>query len=205
MSAGDLFGAKAREILGACVEEIETESEAEVVLAVRPRVQSLDVWAWAAGALCGYILLLFFLYGPPAFEFWVASVGVPLAFLLGWSCVRSIDALRRLVPTRIRQEHTHQAAQAAFTALGVANTTSRVGILVYVAVAERQVIVIPDRGLTKVWSIEAVAKASSNLEMSLHSSVGIEPLKAGLDSLGLALADALPNSGAPLNELENVQ
>jgi putative membrane protein len=107
--------------------------------------------------------------------------------------------LRRLVtPSSRRKEETRRAAGLAFHDLGIGRTSGRNGILVLVALFEHEVAVIPDVGVDPA----LIQAAASDLERSVHRPVpDFDAFLSALESLGPALAKAMPRRDDDVNEL----
>src|SRR5262249_55929429 len=87
-------------------------------------------------------------------EFWsgptVLWIALPPAAgaALGWLAARTIPTLRRaLVPRDILAARVRQRAAQAFLDEGIVRTRDRTGILIFVSLFERQVVVRADHGL----------------------------------------------------------
>ncbi|MBI3201229.1 MAG: hypothetical protein HYZ29_06760 [Myxococcales bacterium] len=81
--------------------------------------------------------------------------------------------------------------------LGVSRTRDRTGLLVFVSMFERKVVVVPDVGIDRAELGEALAK----LESVLSESPELPRLVAALDELASPLARVLPRADDDENEL----
>ena len=138
----------------AAVREVEAQSAGEIVpYAVERSDHYLDsLWHAATlgallGALAGAIVHW-------AGEFWggpiVLWIALPPAAgaALAWLATLLVPSLRRLlVPEEVLATRVRQRAAQAFLDEGVFRTRERTGILIFVSVFERHVVVRADRGL----------------------------------------------------------
>ena len=82
-----------------CVREIETTTDAELVLVVRARSGSYRQADYLFGALLAFAGLFFLLFSPFDFhQYWVA-IDVALLFVFGAFVTSRSNALRRLLTT----------------------------------------------------------------------------------------------------------
>jgi putative membrane protein len=188
--------------LADAIRGIEEKSRAEVVLAMRARSGSYERGpALAAGAACS-ATLSFLLFSP--WEFSLATIAVaPLAAAaLTGLLSSSIPWLSRLLSRRdTRRRSVESAARATFVERGVSRTRERTGILVYVSCLEREVSVVPDKGVTDVIPPDAWAHALSALKQAVASNAGPGALAAAFAPLGALLARELPVRGDDVDEL----
>ena len=195
------FDENARKALTACVKEIETRTDAELVLVIRARSDSYRHADYLFGALLAFTGLVFLILSPYTFHpIWVL-VEVVVFFVLGAFVSSRMDTLRRLLTSKtLRIQKVRTAAAATFYEAGVANTRLETGILVYVSLLERQLEVLADRGLLK-----AVPALEWNEELfELHEAARLgdaKLLEAALHNLSNLLALHLPATGDNPNEL----
>ena len=195
------FDDAAREALTNCVKKLETSTDAELVLVVRARSGSYRHADYLFGALLAFAGLLFLLFSPFDFhQYWVA-IDVALLFLLGTFVASRSNAIRRLLTSRKhRSEAVRTAAAAMFYEAGIANTSTEMGVLVYLSVLERRLELIADRGVLK--GVNALEW--NQILFELHQA-GTKPepqsLLAGLSKLGTLLGLHLPATGENPNEL----
>ena len=198
------FDDAAREALTNCVKEIETTTDAELILIVRARSGSYRHADYLFGALLAFAGLLFLLFSPFDFnQYWVA-IDVALLFLLGTFSASRSNTLRRLFTSKkFRDEAVRTSAAAMFYEAGIANTNAEMGLLIYLSILERRLELIADRGILKGVS----ALEWNQTLFDLHQA-GRKPepqtLQAGLVKLGALLRNCLPATGENPNELPDL-
>ena len=197
------FDQSACERIAECVHEIENRTGAELVIVVRARSGSYLHANYLCGALLAFAGLLFLLFTPFEFSHYWVGVDVALLFALGaYLCSRS-NTLRRLLTTREqRAEQVRLYAAAAFYELGVANTESEMGVLVYLSIMERRLEVVADRGVLSA----APALEWNKRLFDLHRAGQRSEPQALIDALhdlGALLAKCLPPVGENPDELPN--
>jgi putative membrane protein len=195
------FDQSSCEELNRCVREIESQTDAELVVAVRARSSSYWHLDFLCGALLAYIALLIQLFSPRAVPPYVIAIDVALIFLLGSYICSHSDKLRRLLTTKEqRAEAVRKSAAAMFYEAGIANTQAEMGVLIYLSLMEERLELLADRGVVK-----AVPPLEWNDQLFDLQKVGRKPTPDGLlralQSFGAVLARHLPPTGDNPNEL----
>ncbi|MCA9706994.1 MAG: hypothetical protein KDK70_14165, partial [Myxococcales bacterium] len=153
--------------------------------------------------------LLYTLYAPQIFGLlWIALI-VPAAFGVGMLLARLLPGLRRALarPGRM-QAAVAQGARACFVELSVSATRERSGILVYVSLAERGCVVVPDAGVRarvpeKDWA-EAAARIEATVTTHGLGEAGLAALCTAVAALGDVLEEPMPRAEDDIDELEDV-
>ncbi len=109
----------------------------------------------------------------------------------------------RLTPKAIRRADVERAAERQFNLMGIARTKHRSGVLLYISVAERVAIVLPDEAVRKVLTIAATEGALAAMTAKLKHGQAADAFIAAIDILGTKLAELLPPLEANANELSN--
>jgi putative membrane protein len=198
------FDQSSRETLAQCVKEIESGTDAEIVIVVRARSGRYRQADYLFGALVSFAGLLFLLFLPVDFhQYWV-PVDVAVLFVTSAYISSRSRTLRRLFTTeKFRSEAVRVGAAAMFYEAGIAHTYAGVGILVYLSLLERRLELIADRGVLK-----AVPSSEWNHGLFELKEVGRQPdlqhLLRALRDLGTLLAKHLPATEENPNELPDM-
>ena len=141
----------------AAVREAETRSAGEIVPYAVERSDRYARAVWTAatlGALAGALAAALIRW---AGDFWGGPVALWIALppatgaALGWLAAFALPDLRRfLVPPEVMAERVRQRAAEAFLAEEIFRTRDRTGVLIFVSLFERRVVVRADRGLDGV-------------------------------------------------------
>jgi len=196
-----VFDSAARTALTNCIREIEKRTDAELVLVVRARSGSYVAADYLFGALLAFAGLNFLLFSPFNFhQYWV-PIDLALLFILGAYVSSRSNAIRRWLTRKgARGKSVRQGAAAMFYEAGIANTKAEMGVLVYLSLLERRLELIADRGILK----GVPALEWNQVVFELHQA-GKQPhpetLTAGLEKMGVLLAQHLPASAENPNEL----
>ncbi len=195
------FDENARKALTACVKEIETGTDAELVLVIRARSDSYRHANYLFGALLAFVGLVFIIFSPYTFSPNWVLIEVVLFFVLGAFVSSRSNALRRLLTSKkFQAAKVRTSAAAMFYEAGIANTRMETGILIYVSLLERRLELLADRGVLK-----AVPSLEWNEELfELHEAARLgnaKLLETALHNLSKLLALHLPATGDNPNEL----
>ncbi|MEN6321642.1 MAG: TPM domain-containing protein [Syntrophaceae bacterium] len=188
--------------------EAEKKTGAQVVLAVIDRSDSYAEIPWKAFALAVSVAGLFVFLHAMLWPEWTAKTTVLLALAatltaglvcalmavyLPWFARFFLNAHRKEVEVR-------QYAESLFLSRELFSTSKRSGILLLVSVFERQILVLPDRGIKKRLREEAMQEIISLMTPSLASGRIAHALEEGLERLEETLA-ATATGDAGGNEL----
>lgn len=134
--------------IGRAIARIEDQSHAEVVLIVRERAGAYAQYPLGIGVVWAFLTLSYFRFAPELFDEWLIYAGTVSAFVLSAATVAGIPVVLRLVAGKENMSKaTDILARACFQKGGIHHTRDKTGVLILVALLERQVVVIPDRGV----------------------------------------------------------
>jgi putative membrane protein len=147
---GSAFSAEDLASVEAAVRDVESRSPGEVVPYAVDHSDSYPEAAWAAataGALLAALVAAVPLGLVEGSALWIAglpALGAALGYVLGALC----PPLRvRLVHAEVIEHRVRQRAAAAFVEQEVFRTAARTGILVFLSLLERRVVVLGDAGI----------------------------------------------------------
>jgi putative membrane protein len=201
--AGRGFAApEARERLAQAVKDVEGQTAAEIVIAVRRQSGDYGAADLRFAALVALATLLTVHLLPHSFDDAAFVVDPTIFFLLALFLSSRLPSLRRLFTARQRRlENVRGAARAAFVGLGVARLPHRNGILVYASQLELVAEVVPDVGVPVEAAGAGWAEALRSLGAAMAKGPDLDAFDAALRSLGPALARVLPRREDDVNEL----
>jgi putative membrane protein len=186
-----------------CVKEIESGTDAEIVIVVRARSGSYRHADYLFGALLAFAGLLFLLFLPVDFHAYWVPIDIAVLFALGAYLSAWSSTLRRLLTSKSFARNRASGAAAMFYEAGIANTNAEMGVLIYLSLLERRLELIADRGVLK-----AVPPLEWNQRLSELIRVGRQPdpesFLEALRNLGTLLAKHVPATGENPNELPDM-
>lgn len=193
-----------RQALAEAVHAVEAASSAELVVAVRERSGSTLHLALIAGIAAAYAALAVMLYAP-----W--ELGIPwflidpllAGLLVGLAARKSGWLLRLLTPPGVRRKRVEAAARATFVELGVHTTAGRSGILFYISLAEREVVVVEDVAAQALEKTAAWRQAVAGIAAHVRRGGDGAAVAARIAALAPLLAPALVRAADDVDELAN--
>ncbi len=193
----------ARKEASAAVADVESQTSAEIVIAVHRACDPYWYANLAWGALASLAALLLLLFLPQRFALSVFPLDAAAAFAGATWLSSRVPAMRRIF-TRAddRERRARIAARAAFFDLGVSRTRGRTGVLVFVAAFEARVEVVADVGVPTDAAGAAYRDALAGLQSATEIGRGdAQAFFAAVRSLGPTLASVLPRAADDVNEL----
>jgi putative membrane protein len=141
------------------------------------------------------------LYYDPVFIFFVVVVGGLIGSLLPTLFER---IKRMLIGQKQMDECTRQRAENAFLEEEVFNTRHRTGIMIFISFFEHEVIVMADRGISKVVDQQEWDKIVTQLVVNIRDGKLIDGIEAGIKRCGeILLEKGFHKTADDVNELRD--
>lgn len=141
------------------------------------------------------------LYYDPVFIFFVVVLGGLLGALLPTLFER---VKRMLISQKVMDECTRQRAENAFLEEEVFNTRHRTGIMIFISFFEHEVIVMADRGISKVVDQKEWDKIVAELVTNIRLGKLIDGIEAGVKRCGeILLEKGFHKTADDVNELRD--
>lgn len=187
---------------GRAIAQIESQSHAEVVLVVKERANRYAEYPLGAGVALAFAALTYFRFAPAFFEDWMVYAGTVAAFVLGAAVPAAAPGLLRLLVGRKRLAKSAEIlARACFQKGGIHHTRDKTGVLIFVAVLERQVAIIADRGVELAVPPGEWAEIRQGFNAIFRAENPAAALLARLESLQAFFGRHLPQVEDDTNEL----
>ena len=191
----------ARDRTAEVIRVVELSTSVEVVVAVRRAASRQFTTSLAFGAGCALAGFAYMWLSPQVYDVRTMPIDAALAFVLGTAVVASLPGLRRALTPRSRLTRAAEvAAPGVFGELGIERTRGRSGLLVYVALFERTVVLVPDRGVPDALMHGPVAAIRDELMLAVRRT-DFDAFLAALSRLGPACGAVLPRQADDENEL----
>jgi putative membrane protein len=149
-----LFSAADLVRIAAAVHDAEKRTSGEIVPYVVERCDDYEYAEWRGGALLALLtaLVLMFLHSYTAIWLPMDLAGNLLAVLatfgVGMLLVKYVQSLKRILAgSAALDRRLHQRASEAFVSEEVFSTSERTGILLFLSIMERRVLVLGDSGI----------------------------------------------------------
>jgi putative membrane protein len=194
----------ARQRLEAVVVEAERGTGGEIVVAVVSACDEYGSAGWRLGVACAALATLGLHAFAPALG-WDAHVAAQGLALAAAHAVARIDTVRRhLLSLPLVERRVAERARRCFAEQGFARTRGRTGILIFVALLERRVVVLADEGIDRVLAPgESWQEVVELAVAGLRGGRPVEGLEAAVRHCGRILASHLPPAQPNLDELPN--
>src|SRR5262249_47824779 len=108
---------------------------------------------------------------------------------------------RKLAPRRMHLRNAETGARVTFFDKGIRRTKNRTGVLVYVSLVEREVVVLADDGVMRAVSAAEWDKATGAIAAVVRENKDALMLAKQIATLGNVLARRLPLAADDVNEL----
>lgn len=196
------LNANFRAEIGRAIAELERQSHAELVVVVKPQAGNYSQYPLAVGAALAFAALSYFRFSPDTFDDWMIYAGTIVAFVLGAVLVGGWPGLlRRLVGQKHLAKSTEILARAYFQKGGVHRTQDHIGVLIFVAVLERQVAVIADWGVESAMPPSELQNIRQGLSGIFQTKNPALALLAQLQALPAVFSQYVPQIEGDVNEL----
>lgn len=193
MRAGDLLDAADRLRLDAAIREIERRTSGELVLCLVRACDEYGSAGWRLAAAFAALALLGVAWWRPETPAWELLVAQTSAALLAHAVARLAPLRRLLIDDALIEERLRERALRAFAEHGLARTRGHTGVLILVAVFERRVVVLGDKGVDRALRAgESWDDVVGLAVRGLHAGRAAEGLLAAVERCGEILARALP-------------
>lgn len=194
-------------VMEAAVEKAERSTSGEIVTLILPEVEGyyeVSLAVGLGGALVGSLTAFIWHSLHPAWGLpFDLVLALPLlGFALGFLSTRNRPLLRRLA-RRAMGEAVHREALAHFTALGIARTRDRTGILLVISEREHRVELLADEGINAKHQDDFWKKNVDDLVTAIRNDKAAEGVVALIQTLASDLATHFPIKPDDTNELQN--
>jgi putative membrane protein len=200
-----------RSRLDQLIANAEKRTNAQIVLAVIKRSDDYAELPWKAFALSASVAGLFVAILDFILNSWVSSTTVLIAAVVMLSTGAAFALLTIFIPGIARiflsahraEVEVKQYAESLFLNRELFATSKRIGILLLVSLFERQVILLPDKGLSRRLTTNAMQDIIACMTQPLVHHELNRALESGLEELSKALELSTQGTGNIENELSD--
>lgn len=186
-----------RSLLDKHIVEAEKQTGAQIVLASVMRSDSYAEIPWKAFAFGVSIASLVTIVMDLFVLSWLTETLIlySLAVILASGLIFVLLSVlfpgfaRLFLSTHRKETETRQYAQSLFLSHELFSTENRRGILLLVSQFERQVVILPDKGVRDLLSDKVLKLVISNMTLHLRRNELRLAMDTGLDGIRVALAD----------------
>jgi putative membrane protein len=204
MRATRFIDPAARLRLEGVVAEAEQRTGGEIVVAVVSACDEYGSAGWRLGVVSAALAYLGLHAFAPGLAWWIPLAAQALALAAAHGLARLDPLRRRLLPVDLVERRVAQRAFRCFHEQGLARTRGRTGILIFVAILERRVVVLGDEGIHRALGPDEDWRQVVELAVAgLRRGRPEQGLEAAVRRCGEILGRHLPTSGSDANELSN--
>ncbi len=198
MSLQKRFSAEDLERIKAAVHKAEEKISGEIVPVFVEKSGFYSIANYRAAVVTGalvFLLVIFFDRYMPALAIYdplLIFLSVVMFGLLGALVCNYLDFVRKIfIPQQHLDRATRQRAETAFLQEEVFNTRHRTGIMIFISFFEREVMVIADRGISKV----VEQKEWDNIVKGIIQNIRIGKVVEGIEAAILRCGEILLEKG----------
>ncbi len=183
------------------IKEIEGQTSAEIVIAARASSSRYGEADWQIGIIFMLLVTAVLLAVPYVFNPFHIVLTCLVSCVAGKMLARLLTPLRRkMIPAQIQSDAVLLRAQSRFVELGVTRTSRRNGILFFISLFERRVVVLPDIGVDEEFLGEPWRESKAELERAV-AALDFDAFSAAMKKFGPLLGAAMPRADDDVNEL----
>ncbi len=207
MNLDRILPAADRQAVEAAVRAAEARTGCQIVVTVVPACDDYQHAAWKGatfGALAAALLVGLYSRG---LEVWGVVwawllLPAPLGAVLGFFLARNATVRRGLVTPEVWRRRVESRAAEAFLEAGVHRTATHRGVLLFLAVFERRVMVLADDGVRAGLPAPALDAVASAVSAAIASVGAGAALVRGVERCAAVLAEhGFAGTGGGANEL----
>ena len=196
------FNDENRTKIGRVISRIESQSHAELVVIIKSRIQGYSEYPLVMGSVLAFVALTYFRFSPDFYDDWIIYAGTVLGFVLGAVLTGGIPGiLRLLVGQKKLAKSAEIMARACFQKGGIHHTRDKTGVLIFIAIWEKQIVILPDRGVESAIPPGEWEKILKDFRGVFQAKNPANDLLAKLEGLLTVFSRYIPQVKDDINEL----
>ncbi|HLZ16025.1 MAG TPA: hypothetical protein VKQ08_03260 [Cyclobacteriaceae bacterium] len=211
MSLHKRFSTQDLERIKAAVHQAEGKISGEIVPVFVEKSGFYSIANYRAAVVSGalvFLLVIFFDRYMPALAIYdplLIFLSVVMFALIGALVSNYLDFIRRIfIPQQHLDRATRQRAETAFLQEEVFNTRHRTGIMIFISFFEREVMVIADRGISKVVEQKEWDKMVQGIIKSIRMGRVVDGIEGAILRCGeILLEKGFLKTADDVNELKD--
>ena len=205
MRPSDLLDEGARQRLANAVRQAERRTQGEIVVAVVGACDEYGSAGWRLGVVLAVLAYCALHVFAPPLAWWAYLAAEVAALAAGHALARLAPIRRALLPPELVERRVRERAHRSFLENGLARTQGRTGILLFVSLLERHVVVLGDSGIHRALDPDERWQEVVDLAVEgLRSGRGVDGVEAAVRRCGQILTRHFPVSAdRNLDELPN--
>lgn len=185
------------------IESLEAVTSGEIVPVIARRSSSYKTVEVVDTMVFAYIFMFIF-YGVHKSLNPLNIIVLTLVAILVSALMFRFNYIKRIfVPRMLMRHKVHTAAMTSFYKNGVYNTREKTGVLIYISLMERMVVVIGDEGIHSKVGDEAWSNVINTIVAGIKKKKLTHGIVQGIESCRTLLKTHFPASADNKNELSN--
>jgi putative membrane protein len=211
MSLQKRFSTQDLERIRAAVHQAESKISGEIVPVFVEKSGFYSIANYRAAVVFGSLIFLLVIFADrymPAFAIYdplLIFLSVVMFGLIGALVSNYVDGIRKIfIPQQHLDRATRQRAETAFLQEEVFNTRHRTGIMIFISFFEREVMVIADRGISKVVEQKEWDKMVHDIIQNIRMGKVVDGIEAAILRCGeILLEKGFLKTPDDVNELKD--
>lgn len=188
--------------LASTVAQIESTSEVEVVVAIKPISSFYYELYLILGVIFAFITFTFFIFAPLVFGDYLIYMGTIASFFIGISFGFIFKPLlKNLLGQKTLKRNVEIMARALFQKGGIHHTKEKIGVLILFSLFEKKHFIVADRKIKNLIPLQEWEKIDKNFEKVFTSKKPSQVLLEELLKTKEIFSKFLPPVENDINEL----
>ena len=206
MAAGKNFTKEQKEQISATISNVEEKTSGEILPII---VHSSDLYSASHYRCSGFFtltgMILICLFAPALIleEPLYLLVCFLIFSLLGHALSWNKKIKRIFTKSSEIETEVYQRAIQAFHEHGIVNTTDRNGILIFISLFERQILILADKGIDEKVDKKLWQKMVKSLSFEIYHERLLSGLQKAIEECGTVLAKHFPKTAEDKDEINN--
>lgn len=191
-----------RKELAKIVAEIESSSEVEIVVGIKPISSFYYELYLVSGILTSFLVFTFFMFYDHVFGDYLIYMGTIFSFFFGITLGFILkDVFKFFIPKKLLQRNVEIMARALFQKGGIHHTKEKVGVFILFSIFEKKHFIVADRKAQNSIPFEEWKKINSNFEKVFNNKESSKILTEELIKTKDLFSKFLPPIENDINEL----
>ncbi len=185
------------------IEDIESNSQVEIVAIIKPESSKYRAISFASGAVLLFLTFSFLMYVPWwEFEYFLIYFLAIISFFVGFGLVEFIPPIKRLfLSKKLINRNVEIYGRAIFQKAGIRHTKEKIGVLIFTSLFEKKTIILKDRGAKTSVPAEEWEQIDNNFKKIFNAPDFQKSLIENLKNCKDVFSKYIPSVEDDINEL----
>ncbi len=184
------------------IEDIELNSHVEIVTIIKEDSDSYRDISIKIAGIVTFLVLTFMMFYPKEYDFYLIYFVTIFSFPIAYFAVELIPGVKKLFIKKKRLTRMVEIyGRALFQKGGIRFTDNKIGVLIFVSIFEKQVLILKDRGAESAIPDEESQKMNENFAKIFDNSNIADELLNTLQATQEIFTTYIPQIENDINEL----